>query len=202
MAEAFPLSWPHGYPRTEDWKRRRSDFKAFSFAQARDSLMAEIRRLGARNPVLSTNVPLKRDGLPYANQGPLKDPGVAVYFTRGHGAKERQLVLACDRWNRIEDNMRAIERTIDAMRGMERWGCSDMLDRAFTGFTALPPPPPARNTWWEILGFDRSSVSLEACEDAYRTLIRRAHPDLGGSHEAAQRLNNAIAEARRAKSAP
>ena len=187
MAEAFPLAWPTGYPRTEAYKRRRANFKAFSFAQARDTLIAEIRRLGARNPVLSTNVPLRRDGLPYANSGLMKDPGVAVYFT----LKERQLVLACDRWDKIEDNMRSIELTIDAMRGMERWGCSDMLNRAFTGFTALPEPP-KKQSWQEIFG---TADPIKA-EDQYRQLMKQAHPDLGGSHERAQELNKAIEEAR------
>src|SRR6185312_12512303 len=98
-----------------------------------------------------------------------------------------QLVLACDRWDKIEDNMRSIELTIDAMRGMERWGCSDMLNRAFTGFTALPEPPKAKS-WQDVLG----TSDPTRAEDQYKQLMKTAHPDLGGSHERAQELNKAI----------
>jgi hypothetical protein len=193
MVEAFPLAWPSGYPRTPDYKRGRNyHFKAFSFAQARDSLMEEIRRLGAQRPVLSTNVSLRRDGLPYANQGIMKDPGVAVYFTR----KGKSLVIACDRWDKIEANLRSIELTIDAMRGMERWGCSDMLDRAFTGFTALPSPQ--EEEWWRVFGFT-SKPMRDRAEEAYRDQMKRAHPDVGGSTQRAQELNRAIEECRAGK---
>jgi hypothetical protein len=165
-------------------------FKRQTFAQARDALLAEVRRLGASQLVLSTNAPLNRDGLPRGDLGRLKDPGVALYFT-WRGAPR---VLACDQYVRIEDNMRALELSIDAMRGLERWGASDMLNRAFTGFTALPAP----EQWWDVLDV-RPDCSLEVAEMNYRARIVGAHPDLGGSHDLASKLNWAIAEARRAK---
>lgn len=191
--QAFPLAWPVGYPRTESYKRKRSDFKPRNFGAARDDLMAEIRRLSGRNAILSTNIPLRQDGLPYANMGRIQDPGVAVYFQRNG----KSLVLACDRWDRIEDNLRAIELTIDAMRGMERWGCSDMLNRAFTGFTALPPPlaPQPKRAWWEVLGVSQLTPTAMV-EAQYKILAKLAHTDQGGSHEKMVELNAAISEFR------
>jgi DnaJ-domain-containing protein 1 len=151
--------------------------------------------LNASRVVLSSNVPINRDGIAIWKGGRLTDPGVAIYFT----LKGEQRVLACDRWERIEENLRALELSIDAMRGLDRWGASDMINRVFTGFTALPAPAAGPSTWWQIIGVDRDS-SLEEVEKHYRAQMRKAHPDSGGgSHELAQKLNHAIVEARREK---
>ena len=63
--DAFPLSWPSGKPRTRNPQRSRFDV---NFTFARDELLKEIRLLGGRLPILSSNIPLRRDGLPYAGQ--------------------------------------------------------------------------------------------------------------------------------------
>jgi len=150
--------------------------------------------MGAKLPVISSNLPLRRDGLPYAGQAEPRDPGVAVYFQW----KGKSLVLASDRWDRVGDNFRAIEKAIEAMRGLDRWGVSEMLDRAFSGFAALPEPSRPRSTCWEVLGVDQRD-SLDVIETMYRAKTKRAHPDLGGSHDEMARLNRAIEEARAAK---
>jgi hypothetical protein len=46
----------------------------------RVALLNEIKLLGGRLPVISTNVRLRRDGLPYANDHVPDDKGAAVYF--------------------------------------------------------------------------------------------------------------------------
>ena len=193
MAEAFPLHWPAGWPRARDPQRSRFDV---SFVAARDGLFDEIGRMGGRYIVLSTNIELRRDGLPYANQPEPRDSGVAVYFER----KGRQMVFACDRWDRVKDNMRAIQKTVEAMRGIERWGASDMLERAFSAFEALPAHgAPARRTWREVLGFPPAAQpDREGIDIAYRSKAKRTHPDAGGSIEAFSELQQAREEALRA----
>ena len=42
----------------------------------------ELRRSYTTDLILSMNVDLRRDGLPYANYKEPIDPGVAVYFNR------------------------------------------------------------------------------------------------------------------------
>lgn len=193
MAEAFPLHWPAGWPRAKNPARSRFDV---SFVAARDGLFEEISRMGGRYPVLSTNVELRRDGLPYANQRTPEDAGVAVYFER----KGKQMVFACDRWDRVKDNIRAIQKTIEAMRGIERWGASDILERAFSAFEALPAPgAPARRAWREVLGFEPpyGVITRERIEGAFRLSAKRAHPDAGGSTEAFTELQKARDEALR-----
>jgi hypothetical protein len=152
-----------------------------SFATARDCLIHEIRLLGGKLPVLSTNIPLRLDGLPYANHRQPDDKGVAVYFT----LKAKQMCFCCDRWDSISDNVQAIRKTIEALRGIERWGTGDMVQQAFTGFIALPG-----NSQWDMLGLKAGS-SIAEIETAYREKAKRCHPDAGGSHDQMARLNEA-----------
>lgn len=188
MTTAYPLQWPAGRKRTASHRRARANFST-SFAVARDNLIAEVKRLGGRNLVISTNVPLRQDGLPYASYRKIEDEGVAVYFT----LDGEQMSFACDRWDRVEHNMHAIVKTIDALRGIARWGTGDMMKAAFTGFTALPSPTTQR-TWREVLGV-APDADMALVRAAYRLLASRHHPDKGGSHDAMTELNAALAAA-------
>lgn len=189
MTEAYPLHWPPGRPRTSRPERARFDTP---FTRARDGLMDELRLMGARNVVLSSNLTIRRDGLPYANQREPEDSGVSVYFE--HSGES--LCFSCDRWDRVKDNIRAVQKTIEAMRGIERWGTGEMVKAAFSGFQALPAPgqaTPAR--WRQVLGLDETA-SLADAEAAYRAALKKAHPDVGGSPEAFHEVQSAISQAR------
>lgn len=197
--ESFPLQWPAGWPRAT--MRERSRFKT-TFEMARKELYRELSLMGVPdwNVILSSNLPLRRDGMPYSGVKPANgDTGVAVYFKKENS--EKRLVFACDRWDRVEDNMRAIQHSIAAIRGIERWGASDMLERAFTGFTALPAPQSdeKEKPWWETLEC-RPNDEIEHIELRYRVLAKKFHPDVaGGSSEKMSRLNKAIQDARGAR---
>lgn len=191
--DAYPLCWPQGWPRT--YIREAGTFSGTP-AKVRAELIAEVDRMMGARPgytfrnsiIISTNVPLRRDGEPYAQEPALIDPGVAVYFKR----KGQQVCFACDKFDKVWKNMRAITKTIEAMRGIERWGSSDMLDRAFTGFAALPAP--GGRQWWEILGVERTAdhATIKA---RYRELARIQHPDNGGSGEMMSQINAAYQSA-------
>lgn len=190
MTTAYPLQWPAGRPRTAAYRRARANFST-SFAVARDNLLAEVKRLGGRNLVISTNIPLRQDGLPYASYRKIDDEGVAVYFT----LDGEQMSFACDRWDRVEHNMHAIVKTIDALRGIARWGTGDMMKAAFTGFTALPSPSAPRG-WREVLGIEPGVMNIGIVRAAFRALAMQHHPDRpGGSHDAMSELNAALAQA-------
>lgn len=190
---AHPLYWPEGWRRV---KHRQPSRYNVSFANARDAMTRELRLLGAQDIVVSTNVPLRHDGLPYARSSAPADPGVAVYWTtRKHG----QRVIACDAWRTVRENLRAVGLAIESLRLLERTGASEILDRAFTGFAALPAQGESEPDWWlGELGLDRSELTQHALVhrvriimDAYRRLARQRHPDCGGSDAEMVRLNKA-----------
>jgi hypothetical protein len=195
-AEAYPLQWPEGRPRRPDWKREESNFDT-SMAKARDALFNELKLLGAKHVVLSSNVPLRLDGKPYASFPAIKDPAVAAYFSY----QGKAMCFACDRWNKIEDNIQAIRKTIEALRGIARWGTGDMLQAAFTGFTALPAPivMGMSRPWRAVMGFPgQATVSESMVTARYRQLATEFHPDrAGGTNAAMAELNQARDEALR-----
>lgn len=175
--QRYPLTWPAGWPRTPAWRRGPSSFKATTDKAYRE-MVAELERLGARNVIISSNLKLRQDGMPYANQPRHNDEGIAVYFVR----KGKDYVLACDKFAKREDNLRAITLTIGAIRGIERWGSSDLMERAFTGFAQLAAPVDVRQ-WWEVLGVSADAPAW-AVEAAYRRLRSSSHPDRDGGSAA------------------
>lgn len=191
MSKWTPLDWPEGYPRSDEVHT--SKFKV-GFDRALTELRRELRLMHAASVCVSTNLQLARDGWPDP-RSKLKnnDPGVAVYWMLDH----KLHVIACDAWDRVEDNLHAIALTLGADRGKARWGCSAIMDRAMAAYLALPEPP-KKTPWWEVLGIARHART-DAIEDAYYTLLKQAHPDAGGSHDRMTELNRAIEEARKEK---
>jgi hypothetical protein len=181
LVDAYPLSWPQGRKRLNNWSRENARFDV-TFARARDEIVRQVGMLAGKHPdpqlIISTNIALRRDGLPLAGQRAPDDPAVAVYFTH----KKRQMCFACDRWTKVEHNMQAIAKTIDALRGIARWGTGDMLEAAFTGFAALPAP--AGNSWRDVLQVG-ADATLRVAELNYRRLRSDKHPDRPSGSSAA-----------------
>lgn len=200
MPDAHPLAWPPGWPRTSG-SRRRAPYTygqprrayhsgAADCSSPRDFLLEELRRLGAKGVVISTNVTLRRDGLPYANQRMPEDPGVAVYFQLDGEPR----CIPCDRWDRVADNLYAVARTIAALRQLDRDGTHRMVSAAFSGFKALP----AHGTgtpWWSVLGIPAEVTDRAVIVAAYRRLARELHPDVGGDPVAFAALSGAYRQA-------
>lgn len=179
MHEAFPLQWPDGWARRPAHARQNSHFaEHIGFARARDELLREVELLGGRDVVLSTNVPLRRDGLPYADSPEPADPGVALYFVRG--ANRTPVVIACDTYRKVRENLRALGATVEALRAIRRHGATDLLERAFTGFAALPPAMLGDPPWRSVLGVGPDD-GLVAAGEAWKKLAYEHHPDRGGS---------------------
>ena len=192
--EAFPLAWPEHYPRTPRERRRTSPFSV-SPAQARDDLLNELRRLGARDIVLSSNVRTARDGFMVGDYKEPQDPGVAVYFIRPkRSGGATAYAMACDSYATVRSNLRALGLTVAALRTIERHGSRELLERAFTGFAALPPMGGGSRHWSEVLGVS-TSVSDDAIRAAFHTLARVHHPDKGGDTETFARISRAYQEA-------
>ena len=190
---AYPLSWPVGWDRAAGRQSAGNRFKNNTFVRARESLGHELDLLGARDVILSTNVPLRIDGQPRGDwRDVLPDPGVAVYFT----LNGRAMAMARDEFTHVSDNLRSLALAIEFMRGMHRHGGAAMVDRVFTGFTALPGPGAAALSCWVILGIPAPTGGVmgppaiaDEIDAAYRAKAMRLHPDVGGSEAAMAELN-------------
>lgn len=175
----YPLSWPLGWPRTPrhqiTWAPFRVAKRRVSMEDATTGLLHELRLLKASAPkgswdfVISTNIELRKDGLPFSNRRQPEDQGAAVYFA----LKGKQQVLACDKWDRIEDNIRAMAKHVEALRGQERWGVGS-IERAFTGYLALEEK--TGPDFWDVLEIPKNSTE-EEIKTARRRLLNIYHPD-------------------------
>lgn len=199
---AYPLQWPVG------WKRRGYGFRDATFTTKRGStqepngyrqprrlsindgvqrVRLELGRMGISDSdlVVSTNVPLRLDGWPRSDQSEPRDSGAAVYWVDKSKATR---CMAIDRYSRVADNLAAIAATLEAMRAIERHGGAEILDRAFTGFAALPNP--ASTDWRSILGLGQNAT-LDQARASYRRLASENHPDKGGDADRMVAINNA-----------
>lgn len=194
---AYPLTWPAGWPRQET--RRDAPFhrrvsregqswsskEKLSIEQARTDVRHELRLLGAQGVVISSNLRLRLDGEPMSGQSNPDDPGVCVYFT----LRKKPRCLPCDKWRRAGDNLVAISKYVEAMRGQIRWGVGS-VDAMFAGFKALPggdslvTPPPmdeaqAAACLGSISGMEAETIMNDAgiFREAYRCAARKVHPD-------------------------
>lgn len=194
VINAFPLTWPTGWKRTAGGRKRgqfvnRQGLQTARRITAGDGAMrvlVELERLAVErhDVVISTNLKLRVDGLPRDDMTPT-DPGAAVYWQK-NGARR---CMAIDAYERVADNLAAIAATLEALRAIERHGGAAILDRAFTGFAALPAPTNGHPAWHELL-----EVSPTATRDqinmAYRRKISEAHSGRpGGDHEKTVALN-------------
>lgn len=171
---AYPLTWPFGWKRTRYPERSRFSDKYFS--TVRDFLLKEVDKLGGTEIVLSTNIELRQDGLPYANRRQPDDRGIAVYFK----LNKKDVSLACDKWIKIEHNIYAIAMHIDALRAQDRWGVGT-LEQAFMGYTTLP----------EKTGKDYfENIQPYFRKRHYHRMAKLLHPDKTGSDVEFKELNS------------
>lgn len=190
--QRYPLAWPAGWRRTDRVRRRRAAFRSrgrsLTMADAIGRLQGEIDRLGATGAILSTNVELRLDGLPRSGQPAPVDPGAALYFL----LKKQPRCLACDTWDRVEDNVAAIAQHIDALRRIDRYGVGTM-EQAFAGYKALAAEA---SPWWTVLEFEDRPTSFVVVEQRHTELSKRHHPDVGGDTHVMAKINAARDAAR------
>ncbi|CAN7339878.1 hypothetical protein LJR074_001930 [Acidovorax sp. LjRoot74] len=208
---AYPLTWPTGWKRTPQGQRTHGRFgvakttpggwKSHSselpVSQATTRLLNELARMGAPHAdiILSTNLVLRLDGLPRSGQAAPSDPGAAVYWRDPYNGQPRS--MAIDQYTRVEQNIAALAATIEAMRAIERHGGAVVMERAFTGFAALPAPATGRD-WQVVLDLmDMPEPTADDVRKAYRRLAAVHHPDRGGDPAKMAELNQARDEALR-----
>lgn len=209
--KSYPLQWPSGWKRESHRLRAKFNTKTkeryadgtdhyyrssnVTISEGSKRILKELAAFGVEegDAIISTNLQLRLDGLPRGSQGEPSDPGVAVYWQRAKDMQHK--VMAIDRYDRVADNLAAIAATLEAMRAIERHGGAVILERAFTGFLALPAP----NTWRAVMGFTDSDVSAGSVvvRARYKKLSKERHPDCGGTEAQMAELNWAWAEAQK-----
>lgn len=173
----FPLEWPAGWVRTPRHRRTRANFRSYkqalTMAIASGRLQQQLELLGVRGTMtLSTNVELRIDGLPRSGQGQPTDPGASLWFVY----KGKATVLACDKWDRVEDNVAALAAHIDAIRRVDRYGVGS-IEQALAGYKALPADTAA--DWRAVFGYGPSTgVDTQDLNTRFKVLAREKHPDV------------------------
>jgi hypothetical protein len=172
-----PLNWPTGQARTE--KRRKAPFNAGE-TTILQGIDRAIVKLNLKDVEITTDRRVRIDGqISMSSDQANADPGLAIYFKR----KDDDVVLAFDKFNDFWGNLRAIGLYLEYMARLESYDMTEVADKAFTGFKALPAsittPLPHRD-WWIVLGVNKDATAQEV-KTAYREMMGAAHPDGGGS---------------------
>lgn len=199
-----PLCWPDNVARRAPQQRGVPKFEPKTLPFSIAFVLAEINRLNNRRHddhdervIISINVPFKKSGSGRITDGPEpKDPAAAVYFKLDFmlsgKAVERHVVLTCDRWVKVSWNLYAIGKDIEAQRGRERWGCTN-LEQSFRGYLAIPERT-GGPAWWDILEV-KPDAGQKEIESAFNKLAKVTHPDVGGDHESWVKLKLAYDQA-------
>lgn len=184
-----PLTWPAGWKRVPSYSRKDATFKVhgkrLSVYDGMQRVLDELEKLGVNeaNVIVSTNVRTRLDGLPRSGEPRPSDPGACVYWQKT--SKEPMRCMGVDRYTEVADNLAAIAATLEAMRAIERHGGAAILDRAFTGFAALPAPVAGQRDWWTVLGL-QPDATAEQIRDAHKRLRSSLHPDKPGNGDEAR----------------
>ena len=219
----YPLAWPPGMARTDAGQRHPAKFsrrgtktlrradgtvhqytttgqvtlanatKRVSEELARFTRAGRAWRIDPDEVVITTNLQVRLDGRPRANQRAPDDPGVCVYFD----LDREPYGMPCDKWTRLEDNLAAVAAHLGAMRGMERWGVGSTRQH-MGGFRLSLPNPDKPKSWRDVLGIrEDQPVTLADVDPVYRNLAHLRHPDRGGDAGDMAELNAARDQARK-----
>lgn len=147
----------------------------------------ELGALGATEVVFQIDLrerDIRLDGLPRGDASP-SDPAVIISFDSRYGA----LRYFSDRFDKWQDNVRAIALGLEALRKVERYGITRRGEQ-YLGWQALPAAGET-GAWARefILGF--ADPGVKDLGVAYRAAAKQLHPDTGGSREEWDRLQRA-----------
>ncbi len=160
-------------------------------------LEAEAEALGADELLILLDVrrdQLRLDGWPKAGTTP--PPQIAVAFTSKHGP----LRFECDRWNRWEDNVRAVGLTLQRLRLIDEGGVARSGEQ-YRGWQAIGPGTGFTTTALaaqfiaQAAGAPKRAAEVlnspELRQQIYREAAQRLHPDKGGNADDFRRLTEA-----------
>jgi len=186
--------WP-GTP-TPSNNRKRSTFRA-SYATTLDELEKELNKLRAKDIVIQIALgfnDIRNDGWPRSSARPTS-PGVIVSCETSKGP----LSFPCDRFTDWEDNLRAIAKSLEALRTVDRYGVTRNNEQ-YKGWAQIPQSANATMSREDAARFIGITIGMpdghilrdrQIFSDCYKSAARRLHPDTGGNHEAFVKLQAA-----------
>lgn len=195
--EVEPIgSWPV----EETLDRQYSRFKA-PFSDTLDLLDRELFMLDAYSVVVQLDVDRKQirlDGSLRASVTP-RSPGVILNFESMHGPQS----FPCDTFLNWKHNMRAIAKSLEALRTVNRYGVSKS-GQQYRGWQSLPAPASygfssRESAWAYVSRLMNMNGTIPAGDDLARVLrdaARKTHPDHGGDAEEFKRVVRATEKLR------
>lgn len=170
-------NWPNRRPLRSPDERERSRFDS-SWSQTLNLLSYEVSRLNASSVVVRLALEdkdIRRDGWPRASARP-EHPGVIIEWQSG----KRWSRMAADKYDHWQDNARAVALSLEALRGVERWGAVE--GEQYEGLQL------------ELEDAGSSQSSAQELLDSYgglREALKATHPDQGGDPEEFRRVQEA-----------
>jgi len=184
-------NWPH-----KDSRRRYGQFR-MTFDQSLTLVRREAGLLGVDDddPLVLRLVceprHVRKDGM-LRQDAWIGHPGVILHLDTADGPLE----FATDRYEAWRDNVHAIGLSLQALRGVDRWGVTHGAQ--YAGFRALPAGTGAAGNPQQAIRWMHDRLrdlgvyeSMTSPGLIYRELAKRLHPDRGGSAEDWERLQNA-----------
>lgn len=181
------IDWPTGWHRTPASERTRNNRFEASLRQSIDDVADELGRVGVDEWDLSTAAEhqITNPRYPYADSRP-DDPGAVVRWSMDG----EQYAVACDAYSRLRDNIRTLYLYIREKRKMEARPVQTG-DSEFANARLLPAEErdesPSDHLDHVILGVPPNADSATV-RDAFRRMVKTAHPDNGGSEEEFRRV--------------
>jgi hypothetical protein len=179
--------------------RSNSQFRS-KYQTILDKLETELDKLSAKSIVIEAGFELsqiRNDGWPRSAARP-SHPDVRLSFN----SKGKEMAFPCSTYTSMDDNLYAIALTLERLRDINRYGVTQE-GQQYKGFTALPAPAPAGPTRIKaatLLAFlagdehsaETVATNTEAREAAYKVVVKKAHPDVGGSRSVWDSVQEAI----------
>lgn len=156
------------------------------FSAQESTVKKELR--GTMNKIDATSLKIEMDEF---------NGEVKVVFDRNG----KRYTKTCNRWENSLDNLRAIQLSIEYLyRALEVYGVeseedfNELFNTMFIGLEATPDDSVLlighQTNWWEILGIKKESSKKEVI-NAFKSLARIHHPDVGGDKDMFQKVRKA-----------
>jgi hypothetical protein len=175
-------------PETRHWERSRMPGER-KLSGVLSDIEREARLLGAAAAVIET---CHRDrhyrayrSVLLSSALSLSHPGVVVYLSN---RRQGPMRYACDAYAHWLDNLAAVVKTLEALRGIDRWGVATGGEQ-YRGWQQLPPATadPRRAAALVLLargGYETSDANVtvllgdpEQARRAYNRAAKATHPD-------------------------